>query len=144
MVTTCTTRFRIKDYALCPHTEFVCFVCISEQTVIISLYSINWLVFITQTERVYCAVRSTFYVLPTHTEFVCSVCISQQTAIISVHSIYQLLFYHLDRTCLQRGTDCVLKCDGITPILQRVKVCRNTLTHFVRIINHIIIPFITE
>ena len=31
---------------------------ISEQTAIISLYNINWLVFITETESVYCAVRT--------------------------------------------------------------------------------------
>jgi hypothetical protein len=31
----------------------MCFVWISEQTAIISLYSINWLVFITETECVY-------------------------------------------------------------------------------------------
>jgi len=31
---------------------------ISEQTAIISLYNINWLVFITETECVYCAVRA--------------------------------------------------------------------------------------
>jgi hypothetical protein len=37
---------------------FMCFVWISEQTAIISLYSINWLVFITETECVYCAVRT--------------------------------------------------------------------------------------
>ena len=36
----------------------MCFVCIWEQTAIISLYSINWLVFITGTECVYCAVRT--------------------------------------------------------------------------------------
>jgi hypothetical protein len=36
----------------------MCFVWISEQTAIISLYNINWLVFITQTECVYCAVRT--------------------------------------------------------------------------------------
>jgi len=41
------------------HTAvFMCFVRISEQTTIISLYSINWLVFITETECVYCAVRT--------------------------------------------------------------------------------------
>jgi hypothetical protein len=34
----------------------MCFVWISEQTAIISLYSINWLVFVTETECVYCAV----------------------------------------------------------------------------------------
>ena len=36
----------------------MCFVWIWEQTAIISLYSINWLVFITETECVYCAVRT--------------------------------------------------------------------------------------
>jgi DNA-directed RNA polymerase subunit RPC12/RpoP len=42
----------------CTHSVFMCFVWISEQTVIISLYSITWLVFITETECVYCAVRT--------------------------------------------------------------------------------------
>ena len=36
----------------------MCFVWIWEQTAIISLYSIDWLVFITETECVYCAVRT--------------------------------------------------------------------------------------
>jgi hypothetical protein len=36
----------------------MCFVWIWEQTAIISLYSINWLVCITETECVYCAVRT--------------------------------------------------------------------------------------
>ena len=36
----------------------MCFVWISEQTAIISLYSINWLVFITETESVSHAVRT--------------------------------------------------------------------------------------
>jgi len=35
----------------------MCFVWISEQTAIISLYSINWLVFVTEMEREYCVVR---------------------------------------------------------------------------------------
>jgi len=43
------------------HTAvFMCFVWISEQTAIISLYSINWLVFITEKECVYCAVRTEY------------------------------------------------------------------------------------
>jgi hypothetical protein len=37
---------------------FVCFVWIWEQTAIISLYSINWLVCITETESVYFTVRT--------------------------------------------------------------------------------------
>ena len=36
----------------------MCFVWIWEQTAIISLYSINWLVCITETQSVYCAVRA--------------------------------------------------------------------------------------
>ena len=39
---------------------FMCFVWIWEQTAIISLYNINWLVCITETECVYCAVRTEF------------------------------------------------------------------------------------
>jgi len=38
----------------------MCFVWISEQTAIISLYSINWLVFITVMECVYCAVGAEY------------------------------------------------------------------------------------
>ena len=43
----------INNSTFCPHSVFMCFVWISEQTVIISLYSINWLVYITETESVY-------------------------------------------------------------------------------------------
>ena len=42
----------------CNRIIFMCFVWISEQTAIISLYNINWLAFITETECVYCAVRA--------------------------------------------------------------------------------------
>jgi hypothetical protein len=38
--------------------SFLCFVWVSEQTAIISLYNINWLVCITEMECVYCAVRT--------------------------------------------------------------------------------------
>jgi hypothetical protein len=51
----------------CPHSVFMCFVWISEQTAIISLYSINSLVFITETESVYCAVRTgSLYIIQLH------------------------------------------------------------------------------
>ena len=39
-------------------TECMCLVWISEQAAIISLYSVNWSVFITETGCVYCAVRT--------------------------------------------------------------------------------------
>jgi len=47
-----------RNITFCPHSVFMCFVWISEQTVIISLYSINWLGVITHTDRVYGAVRA--------------------------------------------------------------------------------------
>ena len=62
----------------CPLSVFMCFVWISEQTAIISLYNTDWLVCITETECVYCAVR---------TGYLCFVWISEQTAIISLYSI---------------------------------------------------------
>jgi len=42
----------------CPHRVFMCFEWTSEQTAIISLYNINWLVFVTEMKSVYCAVRT--------------------------------------------------------------------------------------
>jgi hypothetical protein len=47
-----------NNFTFCPHRLYLCFVWISEQTAIISLYSVNWLVFITETECVYYAVRT--------------------------------------------------------------------------------------
>jgi hypothetical protein len=66
VVTICTARWSLyvppgltfNNPTFCPHSVFMCFVCIWEQTAIISLYSINWLVCITETECVYCAVRT--------------------------------------------------------------------------------------
>jgi hypothetical protein len=48
VVTLCTTSLTFRNSAFYPHHVFMCFVWIWEQTAIISLYSINWLVFITE------------------------------------------------------------------------------------------------
>jgi len=48
MVTICTTSLTFNNSTFSPHTVFICFVWISEQTAIISLYNINWLLLITQ------------------------------------------------------------------------------------------------
>ena len=48
----------LKSSTFCPHCVFMCFMWIWEQTAIISLYTINCLDFITETECVYCAVRA--------------------------------------------------------------------------------------
>ena len=52
-------QFNIQQLYFCPHNVFMCFVWIWEQTAIISLYSINWLVCITETE---CLLRGTDWV----------------------------------------------------------------------------------
>jgi hypothetical protein len=79
----------------------MCFVWISEQTAIISLYSINWMVFNTETECVYCAVRDRFLynarfntnsTFCPHSVFMCFVWIWKQTAVISLYSINWLVF----------------------------------------------------
>jgi len=45
VVTICTASLTFNNSTFCPHRVFMCFVWIWEQTAIISLYSINWLVF---------------------------------------------------------------------------------------------------
>jgi hypothetical protein len=52
------TSLTLTNPTFCPHSVFICFVWIWEQTAIISLYNINWLVCITETGCVYCAVRA--------------------------------------------------------------------------------------
>ena len=70
------------------------FMWIWEQTAIISLYSINWLVFITETE---CLLRGTDWVFIynstfcPHSVFMCFVWIWEQTAFISLYSINWLV-----------------------------------------------------
>jgi hypothetical protein len=58
VVTICTTSLTFNNSAFCPHNVFMCFVWVWEQTAIISQCSINWLVFITETKCLYCAVRT--------------------------------------------------------------------------------------
>jgi hypothetical protein len=84
-------QFNTPQILRSAHTAvFMCFVWISEQTAIISLYNINWLVFTTETERVYCAVRSGYLCInlrSAHTGvFKCFVWISEQTAIIYLYN----------------------------------------------------------
>jgi hypothetical protein len=88
-----------RNSTFCSHSVFMCFVWICEKTAIISLDSINWLVFITETECVYCAVRSA------HTVSLCFEWIWEQTAILSLYSINWLVFI-TETECLLRGTFC--------------------------------------
>ena len=100
---------RSENCTFCPHSVFMCFVWIWEQTAIISLYSINWLVFITEKECVYCAVQTGSLYTPgltfsnstfcPHSVFMCFVWIWEQTAIISLYSINWLVFI-TERECV--------------------------------------------
>ena len=71
------------------HTMYLCVLYGAQNKAIIFLYSINWLVFITETECVYCAVRTgSLYII----RVMCFVWIWEQTAIISLYSINWLVF----------------------------------------------------
>jgi len=59
VVTICTASLTFNNSTFCSHSVFMCFVWISEQTAIISLYNLNWLAFITESDCVYCAVQWT-------------------------------------------------------------------------------------
>ena len=75
----------------CPHSVFMCFVWIWEQTAIISLYSINWLVCITETECVYCAVRTESLYLIRVKSAKCSVCTQIRCAFHASHAAHPTL-----------------------------------------------------
>ena len=120
-----TARYVLHS-TFCQHSVFVHVVWISEQTAIISLYSINWLVFINERECVYCAVRtgslytasltfsnSTFC---PHSVFVCFVWIWEHTMLISLYSINRLV-------CItQAALHIVQQCNSAS-IQQFVKKC---------------------
>ena len=93
MATICATSLTFNNSTFCPHSVFMCFVWIWEQTAIISLYSIEWLVFVTETECVYCAVRSTFYVLPTQCIYVFCVDLRRNSNYFTVQQ-WLVVFYN--------------------------------------------------
>jgi len=77
--------------------------CMDLRTMIISLYSFNWLVFITETESVYCAVRTgSLYI----TQSMCLFVDLRTTAIISLYSINRPVCI-TETECLLHGTDWV-------------------------------------
>ena len=49
--------FKIQKILHADYIAFMCFVRVSEQTETFALYCIKWLVFATELESVYCAVR---------------------------------------------------------------------------------------
>ena len=57
VVTICNASLTFNNSTCFPRSVFMCLVWLSEQTANASLYSSNWLVFITETQSVYSAVR---------------------------------------------------------------------------------------
>ena len=77
IVTFCNFAKAPKNSTFCLLNTFMCLEWISGQTAITSLYSINWLVFITETECFYCAVRTgSLYIIlrSAHTVYLCVLC----------------------------------------------------------------------
>jgi len=81
-----TARYVLHS-TFCPHSVFMCFVWISEQIAIISLYNINWLVGFYNRDGVFTARYVLHYRFCPHSVFMCFVLIWEQTAIISLYSI---------------------------------------------------------
>jgi hypothetical protein len=70
-VTTYATRFNIQQFYVLPaQCIYVFRVDLGVNSDYFPFQIINWLLFITKTGCVYCAVRSTFYVLPTQRIYV--------------------------------------------------------------------------
>ena len=68
-----TARFNAQKLYVLPTERMYVFVWVWEQTAIISLYSINWLVFINRDGV--CLLRGTFYILRSaHTVYLCVLC----------------------------------------------------------------------
>jgi hypothetical protein len=94
VVTVCTVPPGLTGIhsTLCPQNVFVC-VWISEQTAIVFLHSINWLVFITKTDCVYCAVRTG------------SLCVNGPLVTACTTRISSHTFYVLSTECVLCGSD---------------------------------------
>jgi len=112
VVTICTARLTFNNSTFCPHSVFVCFVWIWEQTAIISLYNVKRLVFVMRFNPLQLSGHymyhqfniQQFYVLPAHCIYVFRV--DLRTAIISLYSINWLV-YNRDLTLYSPvGTTC--------------------------------------
>ena len=97
----------IYNSTFCPHSVFVCFVWIWEQTAIISLYNINWLVFITWrvfTARYGLGLYIQFYVLPTQCIYLFCMDLRTNSDYFPIQHWLTGL-YNRDGVCLLRGTE---------------------------------------
>jgi ribosomal protein S26 len=109
-VTVRTARLTFNNSTFCPRSVFMCFVWISEQTAIISLYSINWLLFITETVCVYCAVRTgSLNIRSAHKVYLCGLCGSEKKQPLFPYTALTDWFLYTDGVCFLRGTSWIFK-----------------------------------
>ena len=109
----------------CPHSVFMCFVWIWEQTAIISLYSINWLVLYSRRGVFTARYGLDIYIKIRPLVTICTTSLTFTNSTFCPHSIYVFCvdlrtnsdyfpiqhqmtgFYIRDGVCLLRGTDWV-------------------------------------
>jgi len=91
-------------------TVYLCVLCGSEnkQRLFHCTALTDWLVFITETECFYCAVRSTFYVLPTQCIYVFCVDLRTKSDYLTVQH-WLVGLYNWEGVCLLRGTFYILR-----------------------------------
>jgi hypothetical protein len=98
LVTGCTNKLNILTIVRSAKTAFMCFVFVWEQTATWAVK--NWLVFITEMENLYSAVRTGS--------------LNEAVCLRLCHLQHKLIgFYTRDEKCLQRGTDWVFKWSGL-------------------------------
>jgi len=91
--TICTASLTFTNPTFSLHTVLMCFMWIWEQSAIISLYNINWLVFATETESVYCAVRTgtlASFQVPRSIQY--TVCCIQYTVYCIHYTVHSILY----------------------------------------------------
>jgi hypothetical protein len=65
MVSLCTTKSNIKSkFYILPQSVILCCLCVSKQRAVFSIYNFKWLILMTETQCVYCAVRPEYLHVP--------------------------------------------------------------------------------
>ena len=128
----------IYNSTFCPHSVFVCFVWIWEQTAIISLYSINWLVFITEcvfTARYGLGLFKTHYVGKVDTPNA-ALFLQLQTALFVVRkkpAMTKWRFYWICAMTSQLSICRVAYCPGETKTAVTSRLCLLLYSHSARV-----------
>jgi len=120
VVTICATSLTFNNATFCPHSVFMCFVWIWEQTATIILHNINWLVCITDIKPI--TAQWLLYVPPvkhskilssTHTVHLCVLCGSESKQRLFPYTALSDWFYN---RCLPIYSPVVIICTtSLTP-----------------------------